>query len=175
MRYNMPVQTNGKINLETHAIMIREPFHPCPAGGEGRERDEQAGTFHGNGERVLFLDDEEPIVLLASRMLKRLGFEVETHTSAPEAMASFRRAPASFDLVLTDLSMPGASGLEFAREVLALRPNIPVVLTTGYIDPGDLEKARAIGVREIILKPTTIEEMGRAFHRLLSAPSGQLR
>jgi CheY-like chemotaxis protein len=152
--------------------MNREPLHPAAPGGDARGRDDQAvGTFHPNGERVLFLDDEEPIVLLASRMLKRLGFQVETHTSASEAMESFRRAPASFDLVLTDLSMPGASGLEFARAVLAIRPEIPVVLTTGYIDPADLDMARDIGVREVILKPTTIEEMGRAFHRLLSAPS----
>lgn len=152
--------------------MNRERFHPADSGGEARGRDGQAlGTFHANGERVLFLDDEEPIVLLASRMLTRLGFRVETHTSAPEALEAFRRAPARFDLVVTDLSMPGASGLDFARAVLAIRPEIPVVLTTGYIEPGDLDLAHDIGVREVILKPTTIEEMGRAFHRLLSSPS----
>lgn len=149
--------------------MNREPSHPADAASEPRGRDNHAlDTFHANGERVLFLDDEEPIVLLASRMLKRLGFQVEAHTNASDAMEAFRRAPASFDLVLTDLSMPGASGLEFARDVLAIRPDIPVVLTTGYIDPSDLDVARDIGVREVILKPTTIEEMGRAFHRLLS-------
>jgi CheY-like chemotaxis protein len=152
--------------------MNREPFHPAESAGEPRAADNQAlDTFRAKGERVLFLDDEEPIVLLASRMLKRLGFQVETHTGASAAMESFGRAPASFDLVLTDLSMPGASGLEFARGVLAIRPDIPVVLTTGYIDPADLDLARNIGVREVILKPTTIEEMGRAFHRILSAPA----
>ncbi len=60
-------------------------------------------AFHGNGERVLFLDDEEPIVLLASRMLNRLGYQVEAHTRASEALEDFRRRPAEFDLVLTDL------------------------------------------------------------------------
>lgn len=150
-------------------MITREPSHPTEPGSEPRGREDHGlDSFRANGERVLFLDDEEPIVLLASRMLKRLGFQVETHTNASHAMESFRRAPGSFDLVLTDLSMPGASGLEFARAVLAIRPDIPVVLTTGYIDPKDLAEAREIGVGEIILKPTTIEEMGRAFHRLLS-------
>ncbi len=126
-------------------------------------------AFHGNGERVLFLDDEEPIVLLASRMLNRLGYKVEAHTRAAEALEEFRRRPAEFDLVLTDLSMPGASGMDFARNVLAIRPDVPVIMTTGYIDPDDLDLARRIGVCEVILKPTTIEEMGRSFHRQLSA------
>jgi PAS domain S-box-containing protein len=126
-------------------------------------------AFHGNGERVLFLDDEEPIVLLASRMLNRLGYRVEAHTRAAEALDDFRRRPAEFDLVLTDLSMPGASGMDFARSVLGIRPDVPVIMTTGYIDPDDLDLARRIGVREVILKPTTIEEMGRSFHRQLAA------
>jgi DNA-binding NtrC family response regulator len=126
-------------------------------------------AFHGNGERVLFLDDEEPIVLLASRMLGRLGYRVEAHTRAEDALKDFRNRPAEFDLVLTDLSMPGASGMDFARDVLAIRPEVPVIMTTGYIDPDDLDLARRIGVREVILKPTTIEEMGRSFHRQLSA------
>jgi PAS domain S-box-containing protein len=126
-------------------------------------------AFHGNGERILFLDDEEPIVLLASRMLNRLGYKVEAHTRATDALAEFRSRPTEFDLVLTDLSMPGASGMDFARNVLAVRPDVPVIMTTGYIDPDDLDLARRIGVREVILKPTTIEEMGRSFHRQLAA------
>ena len=126
-------------------------------------------AFHGNGERVLFLDDEEPIVLLASRMLDRLGYKVEAHTRAADALEAFRRRPGEFDLVLTDLSMPGASGMDFAREVLGIRPDVPVIMTTGYIDPDDLDRARRIGVCEVILKPTTIEEMGRSFHRQLAA------
>ena len=125
-------------------------------------------ALHGNGERVLFLDDEEPLVRLASRMLDRLGYRVDAYTRASEALAAFRNEPHRFDLVLTDLSMPGASGLDFARSVLDLRPEVPVILTTGYIDPDDLEQVQRIGVREVILKPTTIEEMGRSFRRLLN-------
>jgi DNA-binding NtrC family response regulator len=128
-----------------------------------------AEDLHGNGECVLFLDDEESIVLLATRMLHRLGYRVAPHTKAGEALEDFQSRPNEFDIVLTDRAMPGASGMDFAREVLALRPDIPVILTTGYIDPAELDLARRIGVREVILKPTTIQEMARAFHRQLAA------
>ena len=144
-------------------------YFPVVDGEVTGKHQQVVEAFHGNGERVLFLDDEEPIVLLASRMLNRLGYRVEAHTRATDALEDFLRRPAEFDLVLTDLSMPGASGLDFARSVLAIRPDIPVIMTTGYIDPDDLDLARRIGVCEVILKPTTIEEMGRSFHRQLAA------
>ena len=150
-------------------------YFPVVDGEVTGKHQQVVEALHGNGERVLFLDDEEPLVRLASRMLDRLGYRVDAYTSAAEALAAFRQDPARFDLVLTDLSMPGASGMDFARSVLELRPEMPVILTTGYIDPDDLEMVRQIGVREVILKPTTIEEMGRTFRRLLTArpdPSG---
>ncbi|HEU4624072.1 MAG TPA: response regulator [Steroidobacteraceae bacterium] len=136
------------------------------------KHNELVEALHGNGERVLFLDDEEPLVRLASRMLARLGYRVDAYTRAAEALDAFREQPARFDLVLTDLSMPGASGLDFAKSVLAIRPDVPVVLATGYIDANDMELVQQIGIREVILKPTTIEEMGRSFRRLLAARPG---
>ena len=148
-------------------------YFPVVDGEVTGKHQQVVEAFHGNGERVLFLDDEEPIVLLASRMLNRLGYKVEAHTRAADALEDFRRRPEEFDLVLTDLSMPGASGMDFAASVLALRPDVPVIMTTGYIDPDDLDRARRIGVCEVILKPTTIEEMGRSFHRQLKARQPQ--
>ncbi len=144
-------------------------YFPVVDGEVAGKHQQVLEAFHGNGERVLFLDDEEPIVLLASRMLSRLGYKVEAHTRAADALADFRRRPTEFDLVLTDLSMPGASGMDFARSVLEIRPEMPVIMTTGYIDADDLDRARRIGICEVILKPTTIEEMGRSFHRQLTA------
>ena len=137
--------------------------------GEVTGKHKVVEALHGNGERVLFLDDEEPLVRLASRMLDRLGYRVDAYTRASEALEAFRKEPARYDLVLTDLSMPGASGIDFAKSVLDIRPDVPVILTTGYIDPDDLELVQQIGISEVILKPTTIEEMGRSFRRLLAA------
>jgi PAS domain S-box-containing protein len=118
------------------------------------------------GCRVLYVDDEEALVLLAGRVLARLGHHVDSHTDPREALEVFRADPQKFDIVVTDLSMPHMSGFEFARDILALRPGIPVLIATGYLRAEDDASARAIGVREVILKPTTMDEFGRVLDRL---------
>jgi CheY-like chemotaxis protein len=114
----------------------------------------------GRGERILYLDDEESLVILAKRMLERMGYHVTGFNDPNKALAAFAVAPQDFDLVLTDLSMPGMSGMEVSRQMLRIRPNIPVLLATGYVRTEDVEQARAIGIREVIWKPQTIGEMG---------------
>jgi CheY-like chemotaxis protein len=109
--------------------------------------------------RILYLDDEEPLVFIVKRMLERLGHEVAGFTSAEAALAEFSAAPESFQLVLSDMSMPGPSGIDFAASVLKLRPQALVVIVSGYMDPADMERARAVGVRECVRKPNTLEEM----------------
>ncbi|HEY2401431.1 MAG TPA: response regulator, partial [Steroidobacteraceae bacterium] len=120
----------------------------------------QAASLHGQGERILYLDDEESLVILAKRMLERMGYRVTGFKNPDEALAAFTAAPQDFDLVLTDLSMPGMSGMEVSRQILQIRPDIPVLLATGYVRSEDVEQARAIGIREVIWKPQTIGEMG---------------
>lgn len=114
----------------------------------------------GRGERILYLDDEESLVLLAGRMLERMGYRVSGFTDSAQALAAFEAAPGDFDLILTDLSMPGASGMDVAKAILSIRPDIPILLATGYVRPEDVECARAIGIREVIWKPHTVGEMG---------------
>jgi PAS domain S-box-containing protein len=142
-------------------------YFPVVEGEVGEAHEVVVESLQGRGERVLFLDDEEALGRLAQRMLERLGYRIATFTRWSDALRVFKSDPAAFDLVLTDFSMPGASGIEFAKQVLALRPGIPVILTTGYIDADDLAHARNVGISEVIMKPTTVEEMGRAFRRLL--------
>ena len=117
--------------------------------------------------RILYLDDEEPLVFLMKRMLEHLGHRIAAFTKSEEALAAFSATPDEFDLVLTDLSMPGMSGIEFAQSVLALRPGTLVVIATGHIQDKDVEKARAAGVHEVIQKPNTLDEMSRTVNRLL--------
>jgi PAS domain S-box-containing protein len=114
----------------------------------------------GRGERILYLDDEESLVVLAKRMLERMGYEVAGFNDSSKALEAFARAPRDFDLILTDLSMPGMSGMEVSRRMLQIRPDIPVLLATGYVRSEDVELARQIGIREVIWKPQTISEMG---------------
>ena len=98
--------------------------------------------------------------MLAKRMLGRMGYEVTGFNDSAKALAAFESAPENFDLVLTDLSMPGMSGMEVSRRMLQIRPDIPVLLATGYVRAEDVEQARSIGIREVIWKPQTIGEMG---------------
>ena len=120
----------------------------------------------GSGEHVLYIDDEESLVFLGQRVLERMGYKVTGFTDPGQALNAFRASPGEFDVVVTDLSMPGMSGFNLSRALLQLRPDVPIVLTTGYVRPEDKETARTIGIRELILKPNTVEELGRTLDRL---------
>jgi PAS domain S-box-containing protein len=122
----------------------------------------------GEGQRILYIDDEDALVTLARRLLERLGYRVAGFSIPEAALAAFEAAPNEFDLVLSDLSMPGLSGIDVARRVLEIRPDIPVLLASGYVRNEDVEVARSIGVREIIWKPATINEMGELLKRVLA-------
>ncbi len=122
----------------------------------------------GQGQHILYVDDEEQLVFLATRMLERLGYTVSGFSQPEAALEAFQKAPGSFDLVITDLSMPGLPGPELVRRILQIRSDIPVVMATGYVRPGDQEKAVRFGVRDLVLKPSTVEEMGATLSRLLS-------
>jgi DNA-binding NtrC family response regulator len=119
------------------------------------------------GGRVLYLDDEEPLVFLVTRLLQKLGFEAVGFTEPGSALASFKSDPDQFVLVLTDLSMPGASGLDFAQEILATAPHTRVAILTGHLSDVAVSRALAIGIRAVEQKPLTIEELGPVVRRLL--------
>jgi DNA-binding NtrC family response regulator len=120
-----------------------------------------------SGGHVLYLDDEEPLVFLVTRLLRRMGYEPLGFTDPAEALAAFKSDPARFVLVLTDLSMPGANGLDFAAEVLEVAPGTRVAVLTGHIYPADVDRARTLGVLAIEQKPLTFEELGPVVQRLM--------
>ena len=118
-------------------------------------------------DQILYLDDEEPLVFLVTRLLRRMGYEPLGFSDPAQALAAFKSDPARFALVLTDLSMPGANGLDFAAEILSVAPQAHVAVLTGHIYPADVERARALGVRSIEQKPLAFEELGPLVQRLL--------
>ncbi|MFI5365423.1 MAG: PAS domain S-box protein [Candidatus Binatia bacterium] len=121
-------------------------------------------------QHVLYLDDEESLVFLVTRTLERLGYRVSGYTQAEAALAAVRADPTQFDLVVTDLNMPGISGLEVARELSRLRPELPVVLASGYITEELRAHALQAGVRQLIYKPNTVEELCDVVQRLAGEP-----
>ncbi len=122
------------------------------------------------GQHVLYLDDEEGLVSLVTRLLELLGYRVSGYTRPEEALAAVRADPGQFDLVVTDLNMPGMSGLDVARALSRLRPDLPVVLVSGYITDELRGAALEAGVRELIYKPNTFEELGEVVQRLAGEP-----
>jgi signal transduction histidine kinase/CheY-like chemotaxis protein len=135
-------------------------------GDVARSADSAASGAAG-GLRVLYVDDEEPLVMLAQRWLSRLGHRVTGFSDPALALESFREHPDDFDAVISDLSMPGLSGLDLVRQILMIRPHIFVLLSSGYVRPEDQEAAHALGAVDVIPKPQSMAEFGQVLHRIL--------
>ena len=118
--------------------------------------------------RILYLDDEKPLAFLVKRMLELLGHQPSAFTAPARAVEAFRAQPESFDLVLTDLSMPTMSGIEFAEQILAIRHTARVAVLTGHADPKDVEAAHAAGVMDVASKPGTLQQMEQVLGVLLA-------
>ncbi len=118
-------------------------------------------------ERILFVDDEETLVYAGRGILERLGYEVTTRTSSVEALIAFQAQPDKFDLVITDMTMPNKTGTELAKELLQIRPDIPIILCTGFSEQTSEENAKELGIREYVSKPIVIRGMADAVRRVL--------
>jgi len=129
------------------------------------------GLTRGMGQRVLFIDDEDAVVRLGTLNLTRLGYRVTGCTDPATALKEFLRDPEGIDAVITDLSMPGMSGFDCAREMLAIRPDLPIVLTSGYVRPEDEALAREIGIRAVRSKPAALNELGKTLGEVMGAAS----
>lgn len=142
-----------------------EVYFPATAG-EIAPQVPATAPERGNGQHILYLDDEGPLVFLATRMLHRLGYRVSGYTRAENALQDYRENPAQFDLAITDLNMPTLSGIEVAAELLRLRPDLPVVLCSGHVTEELVQRARRAGICEVLYKPGTIEEFAASIHRI---------
>ena len=136
-------------------------FPAVEQAAEEPEAPRQDTQLAGGGRRIMYVDDEEALVFLATRKLEHMGYKVSGFTDAENALREFRLRPDEFDLVVTDVSMPRMSGLDLARELIAVRANIPIILTSGYVRAEDERKAEEIGIREFLLKPVTIDALTR--------------
>ena len=122
----------------------------------------------GGNERIMVVDDEIKIAQIFQRMLGKLGYKVTIFTDSIEAISAFRKTPDAYDLVVTDMTMPKMTGAELAREVLALRPALPVIMTTGFSETIDMAKAKRLGIREFLLKPVKKEQLSVVVRKVLT-------
>jgi PAS domain S-box-containing protein len=124
-------------------------------------------TIVGGSERILFVDDEKMLVDIGQQVLQRLGYDVVSRTSPIEALELFKAKPDFFDLVITDKTMPGMTGDALARELISIRPTLPVIICTGYSQTIDHERAKQIGIKAFVMKPILINEIADAVRRVL--------
>jgi len=140
-------------------------LEPTSAGGS------EESSVGGQGQKILFIDDEKILASLGERFLTRLGYQPVVETNPLIALERFEKE--HFDAAITDLTMPQMSGLDVVRKIHAAKPNLPVLLTTGYSANLDQDRAHSLGFSELLIKPYNMETLGAALRRAFAAAAGK--
>ncbi len=117
---------------------------------------------------VLFVDDEESLAEMYQESLAYYGYNVEAVMSGYSALELFQKDPNRFDIVITDLTMPRMTGIQLAQEILAIRPDIPVILCSGFSDQATKERAKVLGIRKMLMKPVIPDEMASLIEKIIA-------
>lgn len=128
---------------------------------------ESAIIVRTGGEHVLFIDDEELLVEMGKEMLEFIGYQVTSCTSSVDALKIFKNNPDRFDAIITDQTMPTMTGIDVAREAMAIRPDIPIILCTGYSAIVDEKAARSLGIKGFIMKPMRKGDLSHLLREVL--------
>jgi len=128
---------------------------------------EEPGPIPTGNERILLVDDEESLAETGREMMARLGYQVIARTSSIEALKLFTTRPDAFDLVITDDTMPKMTGVDLAKELMQARPDIPVILCTGFSELINEEGARNIGIKAFVIKPVVMRNIAETIRKVL--------
>ncbi len=162
-------------SMKGHISVYSEPgmgatfnvYIPLDKTADERPEQKRYEPIAGGHERILFVDDETPIVRLGQQMLESLGYQVTAIDNSPTALQAFQAHPGNFDLVITDMSMPKMTGVELARALLAIEPDLPIILCTGFSEIINRDMAKGIGIREYIMKPIIKRDMANVVRKVL--------
>jgi PAS domain S-box-containing protein len=165
---------NGAIAVESapgrgSTFRVYFPVVAAPAG-EAQEAPAARALLRGSGQRVLYVDADEPLLFLMMRTLNRLGYRASGYRDARLALDAVRADPGGFDLAVTDFNLPGLSGLDAALELARIRPDLPVVITAGYITDGLRAEALRAGARRLVDKQNAVDEVCQVIQETLHAP-----
>jgi CheY-like chemotaxis protein len=153
-----------------------EVYLPEHVGTAEVEQSGPTALPRGKGERILVVDDEEALCASLTHLLTRLGYSVVAKAKPDEALAAFREAPAEFALVLTDLTMPGMTGIELAGQLLALKPDARVALMSGFSGTWTPASVRTLGLVDMLVKPLSAAALAEGVARALAGePPSQVR
>jgi DNA-binding NtrC family response regulator len=136
-------------------------------GNKAEKKTEAPNSLQGGTEQILFVDDEESLVEIGKEMLERLGYKVESRVSAYDALAAFRAQPDKYDLIITDMTMPKMTGETLAAKIKKIRPEIPIIICTGYSSRVTHENSSIMGIRSILMKPLTLSDLAKTVRKVL--------
>ena len=158
----------GKITLDS-VVGKGTTFHLYfPASKEkSAEVNEQSERIPEGSERILFVDDEEMYAEMGDAMISHLGYMVTMKTDSREALEVFKSNPTNYDLIITDQIMPEYSGEELVKEIRSIRPNMPIILCTGYSTQMDEKKAKSLGINEFAYKPIVKKDIAKLIRKVL--------
>ena len=124
-------------------------------------------SITGGCESILLVDDEEAVITMEKLVLERLGYQVTSRTGSFEALETFKAGPEKFDLVITDMSMPKMPGDKLAAQLINIRPDIPILLCTGFSENMTAEKIQSLGIKGLLMKPMVIKDLAKQLREVL--------
>jgi CheY-like chemotaxis protein len=122
-------------------------------------------------ETILLVDDEDAIIDVGKELLENLGYLVEARVSSQDALEAFRAQHTKYDLVITDMAMPKMNGLQLTENILAINPNVPIILCTGFSQNLDTESASKVGIKRVLMKPITLNDLAKTVRSVLDDTS----
>lgn len=165
---------DGLINVESEPgqgskFKLLFPILEVAADLETENKLSEDLPLPGGIESILVIDDEEILVELTKARLENLGYKVDAMTSSKEALEAFRSNPNSYDLVITDQTMPTMTGEQLTLELLKIRPDIPIIMSTGFSARIDADKALSMGIKAFVMKPVSNRDLAHTVRKVLSA------
>ncbi len=142
-------------------------YLPVIEKGISEEETYPTGPVPTGAERILLVDDEQSVIKVEKEILESLGYNVVPYISPVEALEHFREHSAAYDLVITDMTMPKMTGDKLARGIMAIRPDIPVIMCTGFSELINKDDALQIGIRKFVTKPIIINSFARTLRQVL--------
>jgi CheY-like chemotaxis protein len=160
----------GAIEIDSHVNVGTRVDVYLPAHVAAGATDAAEDTMEPRGPHILVVDDEAQLVTMMKRQLEDRGYQVTAHSSSLEALDTFTQNPRTFDLLVTDNTMPNMTGLALANEILALRPELPILLISGLADAQVAAQLRGSGPTAVLAKPHNTKQLTQAVASLVGEP-----
>ncbi len=167
--YGIVKEYGGEIEVETQigSGTIFSVYLPLTSKSENKGVAEIKTEIKMGHEHILLVDDDAAVANLEQQILERLGYQITLRTSSLDAVEVFRSNPDAFDIVITDMTMPNMTGDQLAEEILSIKPDIPIVICTGFSERINEEQAEAIGVKGFLMKPVVKSDLASMVRKVL--------